>query len=236
MSEITDRKSGSRWRLSPIWYLGLIAAALIVATLIYFGYRSGLNASLTLDAVRQAIRSWGAWGVAASVALMMIHSFVPFPAEVVAFANGMIYGPIWGTVITWIGAMLGAYLAFGLARFFGRPLVVRLLSPKKLEALDHWTARYAGRLLLVSRFLPFIAFNLINYAAGLTRVSWLTFGWTTGLGILPLTIFMVMFGDRAERMSWEAWLLIGAGLVAALLLLNRPVLRLLGFHRRPRRD
>ena len=54
---------------------------------------------------------------------MVLHSFVPFPAEVVAMANGMLYGPLWGTLITWVGAMLGAYLAFGLARWLGRPFV-----------------------------------------------------------------------------------------------------------------
>ncbi|MEE8392980.1 MAG: redoxin family protein, partial [Rhodospirillales bacterium] len=45
----------------------------------------------------------GAWGVGASIGIMVLHSFVPFPAELVAFANGMIYGPFWGTVITWTG-------------------------------------------------------------------------------------------------------------------------------------
>ena len=44
-----------------------------------------------------------------SCLLMVLHSFVPFPAEFVAMANGMLYGPIWGTVITWSGAMLGAF-------------------------------------------------------------------------------------------------------------------------------
>ena len=40
-----------------------------------------------------------------------------------------------------------------------------------------------------------ISFNLINYAAGLTAISWWTFSWATGLGILPLTFLMVAGGD-----------------------------------------
>ena len=66
--------------------------------------------------VTRFIRSTGAWGVAAAIGLMVLHSFVPFPAEFVAVGNGMVYGPVWGTVITWVGAMLGALLADGLAR------------------------------------------------------------------------------------------------------------------------
>jgi uncharacterized membrane protein YdjX (TVP38/TMEM64 family) len=61
------------------------------------------------------IRSWGAWGVVGSIGLMVAHSFVPFPAELLAIANGMVFGPIAGTVVTWVGAMLGAFAAFGAA-------------------------------------------------------------------------------------------------------------------------
>ena len=42
---------------------------------------------------------------------MVLHSFIPFPAEFLAIANGMVFGPVLGTVITWSGAMAGALLA-----------------------------------------------------------------------------------------------------------------------------
>lgn len=208
-----------------------MAAATAIAAVVYFGLEIGLRADVTPDAIKQAVKSWGAWGVAGSLAIMVAHSFLPFPAELVAFANGMTYGPYWGTAITWGGAMLGAFAAFGLSRLFGRPIVVRLLSRQKVETLDAWAAQYGARFLLLSRFFPFIAFNLINYAAGLSRVGWFTFGWTTGVGILPLTILMVAFGDHAGLMGWEAWLLVGAGLLLGLVLLKRPMLRIFGLDR-----
>jgi uncharacterized membrane protein YdjX (TVP38/TMEM64 family) len=31
---------------------------------------------------------------------MILHSFVPFPAELIAIANGMLFGPVWGTLVT----------------------------------------------------------------------------------------------------------------------------------------
>lgn len=67
------------------------------------------------------VRSWGTAGVAASLALLVAHTFVPFPAEFVAIANGMVFGVLLGTAITWAGAMLGAALSFGLARRLVRP-------------------------------------------------------------------------------------------------------------------
>jgi uncharacterized membrane protein YdjX (TVP38/TMEM64 family) len=79
--------------------------------------------NLLTDVFAQFMRGAGGWGVAASIGLMVVHSFITFPAEFVAFANGLVYGPVWGSVITWVGAMLGAFAGFGVARWFGRPFV-----------------------------------------------------------------------------------------------------------------
>jgi uncharacterized membrane protein YdjX (TVP38/TMEM64 family) len=165
-----------------------------------------------VSAVEELIASWGMWAVACSIMLMVLHSFVPFPAELVAIANGALYGPIWGTVITWTGAMLGAYLAFGLARWLGRPFVRQVVASRHQDAIDRWALRQGGGALFLSRFVPVISFNLINYAAGLTAISWWTFTWATGLGILPLTFLMVLMGDRlwsGEPGPW-LWLLAAA--------------------------
>ncbi len=155
--------------------------------------------------VEARIRSWGAWGVAGSIGLMVLHSFVPFPAEIVAMANGMIYGLVWGTVITWTGALLGAYLAFGLSRWLGRPFVLAMVAKRHRTAVDRWADRQGGQALLVSRLIPVISFNLINYAAGLTGISWWTFTWATGIGIFPLTFLMVAMGAGLTAGESGAW-------------------------------
>jgi uncharacterized membrane protein YdjX (TVP38/TMEM64 family) len=171
---------------------------------------SGIRLDMTVEGMVQLIRSWGGWGVAASIVLMVIHSFVPFPAEILACANGMIYGPVWGTVVTWIGAMLGASVAFGLVRALGRPFVQRMLKEAQREKLALWSRDRGGIALLVARLIPVIAFNLINYAAALTEISWWTFLWATGIGILPLTILSAVLGDRMLAMPLWGWLLLGA--------------------------
>lgn len=152
------------------------------------------------------IRSWGGWGVLASITLMVAHSFLPFPSEVIALANGMVYGPLWGAVITWLGAMLGASATFGLVRWLGRPFVERFLAAESRERLNLWSHEYGGHALLMSRLIPLIAFNLINYAAALAGISWWTFLWTTALGILPLTILLAILGDRMLAIPFSGWL------------------------------
>jgi uncharacterized membrane protein YdjX (TVP38/TMEM64 family) len=193
--------------LAGIVLAGVVAAAALWAA----PALSGLEVSV--QAIEDLILSWGAWGVVASILLMVVHSFVPFPAEVVAMANGMLYGPIWGTAITWAGAMLGAWLAFGLARRLGRPFVQAMVAERHHHAIERFAGYEGGGVLLLSRFIPVISFNLINYAAGLTAISWWTFTWATGLGILPLTCLMVLAGHHmwsGEVEIW-LWLLLAAG-------------------------
>jgi len=197
----------------PVATIVLAAAAVaILAALAVAWFLWGQGFSVA--DVKSTILSWGAWGVLASIGLMVLHSFVPFPAEIVACANGMAYGPFWGTVVTWFGAMLGAFAAFGLSRKLGRPFVDKMVTRKNWRALDEWAGTQGWQVILVGRFTPAIAFNLINYAAGLTRISWSTFTWTTGLGILPLTVLMVVMGDNFDMLPVWGWLaLFSSGLV-----------------------
>jgi uncharacterized membrane protein YdjX (TVP38/TMEM64 family) len=170
-----------------------------------------------LDRLDDLIRDLGPWGPAASIGLMVLHSFVPFPAELLSMANGAVFGVYRGAALTWTGAMLGAFLAFELARAFGRPFVRRILSPKHEYQLETWVERLGPDALLLGRFIPLISFNLMNYAAGLTPVSRWTFAWTTALGILPLTVLTAVLGDRFDAGSWRFWLLAAGAALAVWL-------------------
>ena len=76
-------------------------------------------------------------------------------------------------------------------------------------------------MLLLSRLIPVVAFNLINYAAGLTQISWFTFTWATGIGILPLVIVLSVAGESIGHLTWQTWVGLGAVAVCAWLLLHR---------------
>jgi len=91
--------------------VGLLALALLDDT--FIGFRDEWSRMHDIDELAQSIGASGQWGVAVSIGLMVAHLFIPFPAEVIALANGIIYGAIFGTLITWTGAMLGAQGHFG---------------------------------------------------------------------------------------------------------------------------
>jgi uncharacterized membrane protein YdjX (TVP38/TMEM64 family) len=201
-----------RYALAAAAAVLVLAAAYVAFTQLFCGLLAGAQwcaawPHFTMAEIERYIKEAGPWGVAVSIGLMVLHSFVPFPAEFIAVANGMVYGAFWGTVITWSGAMLGAYLAFGLSRKLGRGFVHRMLEKKNALKVEKWSELHGGGAVFVMRFIPVISFNLINYAAGLTRVSWWTFTWATALGILPITVLMVVMGSRMATMPWHGWLL-----------------------------
>jgi uncharacterized membrane protein YdjX (TVP38/TMEM64 family) len=219
---LSSRRSGPglALRQSLLVVLGILAVV-AACVVLGFGLRSVEQAvariDLSVEGIERIAEAWGAWAPVASIALMILHSFVPFPAELIAIANGMLFGPVWGTLVTWIGAMMGATLAFALARRYGRPLVNRLVTRNAWAGAKALHACCDPRSLLLARLVPVISFNLINYAAGTLDVSWWRFLWTTSLGILPITIASVVLGNQLTGPMWDAWLA-GSGLLLALYL------------------
>lgn len=203
-------------RLSNSTRLAIAALLLFLTAL---GLMLTLNAGPGLPGPAELaawLRGFGAWAPLAVVLLMIAHSFIPFPAEIVALCAGAVFGTLSGAALVWIGAMLGAILSFWLARRLGRGFVESRLSPENVARLDRFTRDRGTMTLLICRFIPLIAFNLINYAAGLTRVRIATFLWTTGVGILPITLLATWLGARMKDMSWPMLLAVSGISIAVI--------------------
>jgi uncharacterized membrane protein YdjX (TVP38/TMEM64 family) len=198
---------------------GVAAGAGIVASELFASSASVGEVFADLFSVSRletTIAALGPWAQAGSVGLMVLHSFVPFPAEALAIANGMLFGLFAGIALTWLGAMLGAMLAFGLARWLGRRFVQRLVGERRARAIVRWSETHGAGDLLIVRLIPIISFNLVNYAAGLAGVRWWTFVWTTAVGIVPITAASVLVGSHMIAAPQWGWWLMGAGAVGLL--------------------
>lgn len=205
--ELLENPAASERRRLCVLGLVLVAVVVIAVTgAIFVVHEVGGGVS---DAeIERFIKSWGAASAVASVFLMAVHAFVPFPAEFVAFANGMLFGLLWGSVVTWLGAMIGAALSFGLARRFGQPLLRGAIAARRWEAMRDWIGRRGTVALLGARLLPVLSFNLVSMAAGFAGVGWWPFLWTTGVGILPMTVAMALLGAGVLQSS--AWMMAAA--------------------------
>ena len=142
----------------------------------------------------------GVWGYPLAVLLMATVAILPIPAEIPAMLNGMLFGPLAGIVVTWVGAVAGAAISFELANRYGRPLVEKVLSARAIERVDKTVSAAGWPGLLVVRLVPLIAFTALNWGIGLTACSRRRFLWTTAVGILPGTILFVASGEGVARL------------------------------------
>lgn len=177
----------------------IIVAALLAAFVIsYFlipGVTSFLNgifllfASMNVETIAEYIRSFGIYAVIVSFFLMMFQSLAaPLPAFLITFANAAIFGWWQGAILSWTSSMAGSALCFYIAKILGRDAVEKITSKFALESVDGFFQRYGKHTILICRLLPFVSFDYVSYAAGLTSMSFVPFFVATGIGQLPATI------------------------------------------------
>ncbi len=152
------------------------------------------------DSEEAFVDRFGAWSFVLAALLMIVVAILPIPAEFPAMLNGMIFGPLIGTTITWLGAIVGAWISFELARRFGRPLTERFVKSTLLERANRVVDSAGWPGLLTLRLIPAVAFTALNWGAGLTTVPRWTFLWTTTLGILPGAIVFTVSGTGAAAL------------------------------------
>lgn len=151
---------------------------------------------LNLESLKQYILSFGIWAPIISFILMILQSVAaPLPAFLITFANAALFGWVKGALISWTSAMAGAALCFYIARFLGRDTVEKLTSKFAIDSVDEFFNKYGKHTILIARLLPFISFDLVSYAAGLTSMSFVSFFIATGIGQLPATIIYSYVGD-----------------------------------------
>ncbi len=146
--------------------------------------------------IKGYIISFGIWAPVISFALMLFQSVIaPLPAFLITFANAAIFGWIFGALLSWASAMAGAALCFAIARMLGREATEKLTTRFALEEVDSFFKQHGKYTILIARLLPFISFDIVSYAAGLTSMSFWSFFWATGLGQLPATIIYSYAGE-----------------------------------------
>lgn len=159
----------------------------------------------------ERIRALDTAGPILIVALMTVAVVVtPIPSAPIALAAGALYGHTWGTLYVAAGAELGALLAFALARLLGYTFLRRWLGDRLSFSLlgSQWTMM---GIVFVSRLLPFLSFDLVSYAAGMTPLKAWRFAAATLAGILPASFLLAHFGG--ELASGDPGRLATTGLV-----------------------
>ena len=140
-------------------------------------------------------------GILIVFALMLINSCgVPVPSEVIMPVAGLLAATGHLNIVAVIAAgiggnVIGALIAYWLARRFGRPLLLgpgrRIgIAPSHLDLADRWFDRYGLPAVFFGRMLPVIH-TYISFPAGLAKVQPV---WFALLSLLGSTVWVTFLG------------------------------------------
>ena len=186
----------------------IVLIAIIVLTVVLYFAIPSFNAtmnnfvsklgSLNLESVIELIRGYGAYAAVISFFLMILQSILsPIPALLITLSNAAVFGWWKGALLSFWSSMVGAALCFYIARTLGRDVVEKITTKTGLAKVDEFFERYGKNSILICRLLPFVSFDIVSYAAGLTPIKFWDFFIATGLGQLPATIVYSYLGNLA---------------------------------------
>jgi uncharacterized membrane protein YdjX (TVP38/TMEM64 family) len=163
----------------------------------------------------------GVWGPVVFILGYALAAIAFVPASLLTLAAGAIFGVARGAVYVFIAAVLGASGAFLVARHLARHAVERRLAGNaRFAAIDHAVGAEGRKIVFLLRLSPVFPFNLLNYALGLTCVSFRDF-LLASLGMIPGTLLYVYYGKLAgdvATLASGAAVEKGAGYYAVLVL------------------
>lgn len=159
------------------------------------------------------VKELGLVGPAAIIILIAVAIIItPIPSGPVALVSGALYGHTFGTIYVVLGALLGAMSAFMIARKLGYDFISKKLHHRMPEKIVG-SQNTLMMIVFVTRLAPFISFDVISYAAGLTRLTFGRFFIATLMGIIPISFILAHLGSEVNNGEMKS-------IAAALVLLG----------------
>ncbi len=186
-------RASADWR--RLWPIALIAAGLALALLLGVHRELGVE---SLAAHREAldgmVRSRPIAAAAGFVAAYAAAVALSLPGAVfLTLAGGLLFGALWGTVLSVSGATLGAVLLFLAARHAFAEILARKAG-RLLQKVRPGLERDGFSYLLVLRLVPLFPFWLVNLAPALVGMRFAPFALGTLIGIVPATAVFAGLG------------------------------------------
>lgn len=212
-------------RLRPVLLAGAAVVAMVAAVLVGWvlfdwgrlGWAFVQSRFESQAAFRQWIHGFGPWAPAVYFVTVAAQVVVaPIPGSVLPPVGSAAFGPVNALLLTVAGTMVGSAIMFALARWFGRPLVARLVGQKSLDRYAGIVADRGGLWLFLIFLLPLLPDDAVCAVAGLSSISFGRFLLLSTLGRLPGTVVAVYaFSGLLAAPAW-LWLVAGVVLVGAV--------------------
>ena len=125
------------------------------------------------------------------------------PGTPLTLLSGAVLGTFWGTIVAIIGNLIGAVLAFLIARYLLKNFVQNKILKKypKIDEYEDKLFKNGFYTVIFLRLVPVFPFNFLNFALGVTEVKFKDYFWGTAIGMIPGTIAFVYFGESLKMLS-----------------------------------
>lgn len=209
---------------------GLLRVGLLLALLAAIAWAIGHRDALTVVRLQARFDAFGNWAPLVFILMYGVVTVLCMPGAVMTIVGGVLFGPWLGAIYNLLGATLGAAAAFLVARYLASEWIAAHVGGQ-LGRLIKGVEQEGWRFVAFTRLVPIFPFSGLNYALGLTRISWLQYILATVVCIVPGTLAYTWIGHAGaaavmgNRNTIQA-LLIALGLLAGLLFLPRLVQRL----------
>jgi uncharacterized membrane protein YdjX (TVP38/TMEM64 family) len=168
--------------------------------------------------LKKLILSYGAYSPLAYILLQILQVIVaPIPGGAIEFLGGYLFGVNAGFVYSMIGLILGAAVAFGLAKVFERVAVERFVSPETRKKFGYLIGHEGTILSFLLFLIPGFPKDALCYILGLTPMRWGIFLLVSTIGRIPGTLMACLQGAKAFDHQYKA-LIVLSGFSAVLLL------------------
>src|SRR5437868_542706 len=171
------------------------------------------------------VQQLGAIGVVVFIIAYAIATVLFLPGWIFTVSAGLIYGVFGGTLVALTGAVIGASLAFLVARYLLRRNIEEMTKKNpRFAAIDQAIGKNGWKIVGLLRLSPLIPFNLSNYFYGITSVTFGAYVLVSAVGMIPGTLLYAYLGAIGQagvsggataRSNWQ-YVLLGVGLIATI--------------------
>ena len=146
--------------------------------------------------VRQ-LADLGIWGPVLFILLYVLAAITLAPAFLLTFSAGAVFGLWRGTLLTFVGASLGASAVFAVAAPLARSRVLRWIDrDPRVAATRRAVVRDSAWIMFLLRLSPLVPYNLLNYALALSGVRFRDY-LVALVGMFPAIIMYAYYGKVA---------------------------------------
>jgi uncharacterized membrane protein YdjX (TVP38/TMEM64 family) len=174
------------WRRAEaafIFFSSFVLAALVIRN------KTGIEAMLG---------ALGPFAYPLAILIFTIVASAPFSVtDALAIMNGVLFGPLWGSVVNAVGLVFAAIVGYALARRTSHLLELH----NSIDKLPRWVTRFrvgSPPFLLTLRVIPGLGGTLATQIAAAFRVPMFVHVWTMCAIAIPICTLLAIFGDRVS--------------------------------------